>query len=111
MSINGIEPRVTLPFIQPTQARTAEERATALREDAGARQSLAAQPALAEAAATLDASLSAEAPEGTDPALWSVLTSEERVYFARVQSLGPLTYGRGERAPALPRGGRIDVQV
>jgi hypothetical protein len=59
----------------------------------------------------------AEAPPGTDPALWSVLTGEERAFFARTVSGGPLTYTRmmGQlqqpAAAALPRGGRMDVRV
>ncbi|HEX9108885.1 MAG TPA: hypothetical protein VF832_16680 [Longimicrobiales bacterium] len=53
----------------------------------------------------------AEAPAGTDPALWAVLTGEERAYFARFQALGPLTYAPRTPAPtqAIPRGGRLDV--
>jgi hypothetical protein len=55
-------------------------------------------------------------PPGTDPELWAVLTTEERAYYARVQSLGPLVYGPGNgsvaAAPELAaRGGRIDVRV
>ncbi|MEO7996845.1 MAG: hypothetical protein ABI852_05340 [Gemmatimonadaceae bacterium] len=57
----------------------------------------------------------AEAPAGTDPTLWSVLTSEERNFFAKTASLGPLTYGRiKSAAPAAPpsvRGGRLDVRA
>ncbi len=54
------------------------------------------------------------APPGTDPALWSVLTTEERAYFARAHALGPLTYRPGATdTPASPsvRGGRIDIRV
>lgn len=57
----------------------------------------------------------AEAPAGTDPTLWSVLTSEERNFFAKTASLGPLTYGRIKASmPAAPpsvRGGRLDVRA
>lgn len=57
----------------------------------------------------------AAAPAGTDPTLWSVLTSEERNFFAKTASLGPLTYGRIKAAmPAAPpsvRGGRLDVRA
>ena len=57
----------------------------------------------------------AEAPAGTDPALWSILTSEERGFFAKTQAMGPLTYGRVMAArtqPAMPavRGGRLDIR-
>lgn len=58
-------------------------------------------------------SIPAQAPEGTDPALWSVLTSEERTFFARARAMGPVTYGPG-RSTALsgaPLGGRFDLRV
>src|SRR5690242_5874250 len=35
-----------------------------------------------------------EPPEGTDPALWSVLSAEERAFFAKAGAMGPLTYGK-----------------
>jgi hypothetical protein len=57
--------------------------------------------------------LSADAPAGTDPMLWSVLTGEERSFFARARALGHVTYGPGA-APStagVPRGGRVDVRV
>ena len=38
--------------------------------------------------------LPAEAPQGTDPELWSVLTGEERAFFAKAAQSGPLTYSR-----------------
>lgn len=57
----------------------------------------------------------AEPPAGTDPALWSVLTSEERQFFAKTAAMGPLTYGRIKAAttpaPAAPRGVRLDVRA
>jgi hypothetical protein len=55
----------------------------------------------------------AQAPPGTDPVLWGVLTAEERHYFARMQSTGPLTYGprSANVPPGLVRGGRIDRVV
>jgi hypothetical protein len=64
--------------------------------------------------------LPAEAPPGTDPELWSVLTADERAYFAKAGSSGPLTYGRTtaprstqptRQSPPLARGGRLDVKV
>jgi len=76
---------------------------------------LKAQPSLAAPSQ----SLPSEAPAGTDPELWSVLTTEERAYFAKAAATGPLTYGRvaaGINAPtaqAAPasRGGRLDVRA
>jgi hypothetical protein len=55
----------------------------------------------------------AQAPPGTDPVLWGVLTAEERHYFARLQTSGPLTYGprSANVPPGLVRGGRIDRVV
>lgn len=53
------------------------------------------------------------APAGTDPELWSVLTSEERQFFEKAQSLGPVTYSP-RTAPAdtsMPRGSRLDLRV
>jgi len=58
--------------------------------------------------------LPVEAPAGTDPDLWSVLTSEERRFFAQARAMGPVTYGRGNLGLAelgLHRGGRLDVRV
>jgi len=58
----------------------------------------------------------AEPPPGTDPALWSVLSSEERAFFAKAGAMGPLTYGRALhelQSAQLPaaRGGRLDVKI
>lgn len=74
-----------------------------------------AKPATVSAPAA-GAVLSAEAPAGTDPELWSVLTAAERTFFAKSGAMGPLTYGRimtGNGAPSAPigRGGRLDVKV
>ncbi len=70
---------------------------------------------IAGQSASLQSAVPTEAPEGTDPALWSVLTSEERGYFARTAALGPLTYGRIKAAiqspPPAARGVRLDVRA
>jgi hypothetical protein len=62
--------------------------------------------------------LTPQAPDGTDPALWSILTGEERAYFANNASSGPLTYSKimmpsRTTSSALPavRGGRVDVRA
>jgi len=55
-----------------------------------------------------------EAPPGTDPDLWSVLTADERRYFARARTLGPVVYTPGKLGLAeigLQRGGRLDVRA
>ena len=60
--------------------------------------------------------IQAEAPAGTDPALWSVLSGEERAFFAKAGAMGPLTYGRAfsqmknAQMPAN-RGGRLDIKI
>ena len=68
-------------------------------------------------------SLQAEAPAGTDPQLWSVLTGEERAFFAKAAAMGPLTYSRisaGVHAlqgnvpaasPGVARGARLDIRA
>ncbi len=77
-------------------------------------------PAQAGSAAPLGtapapASLPVAPPPGTDPELWSVLSSEERVFFAKVGAMGPLTYGRLtselNEQPPIARGGRLNVKA
>ena len=72
----------------------------------------AQQEAAAVQASRPDA-LPVDAPRGTDPQLWSVLTAEERTFFARARAMGPLTYGPGAQGgPAGPaRGGRVDIRI
>ncbi len=61
------------------------------------------------------AALPVEAPTGTDPELWSVLSADERTFFAKLGAMGPLTYGRmmmaGQQTPPALRGGRLDVRA
>ena len=68
-------------------------------------------PAAAEHAQTLPV----EPPAGTDPELWSVLSAEERTFFARVGSMGPLTNGHllssARSDQPVMRGGRLDVKA
>jgi hypothetical protein len=62
----------------------------------------------------LPASARAEdVPAGSDPALWAVLTREERAFFVRQAALGPLSYGPRSSAPAAdaPLGQRIDLRA
>ena len=74
----------------------------------------AAKPAGA-ANGSSPSSVPVEPPEGTDPALWSVLSADERAFFAKAGAMGPLTYGKalreqnGQQLPAF-RGGRLDVK-
>jgi len=76
------------------------------------------RPATAEAARSAKTTVperaaSAQAPEGVDPMLWSVLTTEERMFFSKFRAMGPLTYAPASRTQSenLPRGGRIDITV
>jgi hypothetical protein len=66
-------------------------------------------------AAELNQTLPVEAPAGTDPELWSVLSAEERTFFAKVGSMGPLTYGHllnsARSDQPVMRGGRLDVKA
>jgi hypothetical protein len=125
MSINGIDNSLhsTLGPLARNgeQVRPANDRAQGPASHANpaahaavAKQALRPQQPIAGAAATQHA-VPAEAPAGTDPSLWSVLTSEERAFFAKTAALGPLTYGRIKAAtqpvaPA-PRGVRLDVRA
>jgi hypothetical protein len=109
MAMNGIGGALSglgLPGLQPRPLREGEERKPATPDAAKA---IVVQPKAPDA----DAVLSAEPPPGTDPAFWSVLTTEERLFFSKMQTLGPLTYGPASAPPkaALARGGRIDLKV
>ena len=117
MSIHGIRgsyaggirpeaPATTRPQGLPTQGTGQAPRAIAP----------ASAPSPSAKAIAAPASVSAQPPQGTDPELWSVLTQDERTYFAKLGAMGPLTYGRvlsGQMQPAAPhvRGGRLDVQA
>lgn len=111
MNVNGIG--ASLASIRPLQtdprARVEQDRAAQTQTPAAA--TALREPAAAQAAGT---ALPVAPPAGTDPELWSVLSHEERAFFAKVGAMGPLTYGRmmqgqpGE-IPAA-RGGRLDVR-
>lgn len=111
MSLYGIGGYPTRPAtnapLQPTGGRTAPVQPEQARPAAPA-----LRPAVQAPAAGAEKAL--EMPAGTDPALWSILSAEERGYFAKLGAMGPLTYGRvmdgTQRAP-VARGGRLDVKV
>ncbi len=73
-------------------------------------------PVAAERPGASSAAVPAQPPPGTDPELWSVLSSDERTYFAKLGAMGPLTYGRvlsGQVQPqqVVSRGARLDVKA
>jgi hypothetical protein len=123
MSINGItNPLANLSSIGRRDAtRPATDRAeqsttpdSAMARAVAARQALKPQTPIAGQGAT-QSTVPAEAPAGTDPTLWSVLTAEERNFFSKSAALGPLTYGRiksvSNPTPPAARGVRLDVRA
>lgn len=108
MSINGIGAGIGNSGITPGRIHTPEREVDAQ----GVRQPRPASPPPEARAA--GRGMPTEPPPGTDPVLWSVLTTEERAFFAKAQAIGPLTYGPRARAGAKAapaHGGRIDVRV
>ena len=122
MGINGINSNPLLANVGPL-VRPDDAARTSIDRNRTGSQSTAIAPATTPAlrpqtpiaGQSTQSTVPAEAPAGTDPTLWSVLTSEERNFFAKTASLGPLTYGRIKAAaPAAPpsvRGGRLDVRA
>lgn len=92
----------TLP--QSSSTVTASDQksvANAIKNDAAARNAQLSSP---------------HAPDGVDQDLWSVLSKEERSFFMKAGSMGPLTYGRmsSSQTPAptpMLRGGRLDIKA
>lgn len=99
--------------------RTLDEKRANQSRDGGAASGPLNTPARTAASGLLAPrreALPPEAPEGTDPELWNVLTSEERAFFARMSAAGPLTYGRVVSTTVRPDsslvlGRRLDVRV
>lgn len=131
MSVNGINNTPLLPNLgslsRPETARTQNgaqngaERAQQATTNARALQNAASQNAALKpqtpiaGQSTSQSTVPAEAPAGTDPTLWSVLTNDERNFFAKSAALGPLTYSRVKDvtnpAPPAARGIRLDVRA
>ena len=113
MSIQGIEGRI-FPSVIPGSPRARDADTSQGARTGGVRESNTPAPTPPAArAARSSETVPAEAPAGTDPALWSVLSSDERAFFARARTMGGVTYGPGThaRAAGVPVGGRIDVKV
>jgi hypothetical protein len=116
MSIYGIG-YPTRPATNPAVRDTTQggTRGPAVRPEQGrpAPASAALRPIVAPQAEAAQAT-PLEAPPGTDPELWKILSAEERGYFAKLGAMGPLTYGRvvdAQRSVPSVRGGRLDVKV
>jgi hypothetical protein len=112
MSINGIGGGYG--SIRPNTPARTETPST--QQNGTAQRATTPNAAKGAAAAPGAQALSVQPPQGTDPALWSVLTQDERSYFAKLGAMGPLTYGRvlsGQMGPSTPhvRGGRLDVKA
>jgi hypothetical protein len=115
MNLNGIGSTlgaVRTPVSDPRAHGIQPERAPV----APAATTLVRQPSAA-AAKQAPAAVPVEAPAGTDPELWAVLSADERAFFSRVGAMGPLTYGYVMQNGTMPseaptsRGGRLDVRV
>ena len=120
MNVNGLPASLQslLSAREQAQVRRPDTHGPAATQTQRTETTAAPAPALTQAApAPSNATLSAQPPEGTDPALWSVLTSDERAFFSRVVTSGPLTYSKMTAArnstAAMPaiRGGRIDFRA
>ncbi|MEO9019147.1 MAG: hypothetical protein ABI314_01450 [Gemmatimonadaceae bacterium] len=87
----------------PTGVAVADQKslADAIKSDAAARTAQLSSP---------------NAPAGVDQDLWGVLSKDERSFFMKAGTMGPLTYGRTSSpqtsAPApILRGGRLDIKA
>lgn len=114
MSINGIRSPYGAP-VRPSNVPARTDHAGTAGQAQRANVPVQTGAVRAPAAAN-PASVPVQPPQGTDPELWSVLTQDERAYFAKLGAMGPLTYGRvlsGQMpAPApMARGGRLDVKA
>lgn len=95
------------PEVRPESGVAAQPQPSVVRPESGTE-------TRAVAPSSESAEPSGAAPPGTDPELWSVLTTEERAYYERAQAMGPLTYSPGTGGAAsdsVALGGRIDVRA
>jgi len=125
MSVNGINNSPLLPNYGATRsnaAATQNANQNTRTQNTGAQgaqqgaKSAALKPQTPIAGqGTPQSVVPAEAPAGTDPTLWSVLTTDERNFFAKTAALGPLTYSRikavSNPVPPAARGVRLDVRA
>jgi hypothetical protein len=127
MSLNSIGGAAyTRPLASPQSSGTSplRDQGTARPNGTGIGAGIARTPAPSQpsalraptAAPGAASALPLDAPAGTDPELWSVLSSEERGFFAKSGAMGPLTYGRimqqgAQPVPPAVRGGRLDIRA
>ena len=123
MAINGIggggfnpyATGVTRPSATAPRQQTQETQQSPNGVGAADQKSVA--DAIKNDAAARNAQLnSTNAPAGVDQDLWSVLSKEERSFFMKAGTMGPLTYGRmsSSQTPApapMLRGGRLDIKA
>lgn len=114
----GSRPTVNTPATTgaaPQPSRTTETPSNASEATTSPQRSVA-DAIKNDAAARAAAVNSAQAPDGVDQDLWSVLSKEERSFFVKAGAMGPLTYGRfssGQAPTQAPivRGGRLDIKA
>jgi len=116
MSINGIRSPYGAPVRPSVSPARPEQAGTAGGAQRAGVPAPAQGPGAVRAPAAAATGVPVQAPQGTDPELWSVLTQDERSYFAKLGAMGPLTYGRvlsGQlpSSPPMARGGRLDVKA
>ena len=112
----GSRPAVNTPATSARPAQTPSTAPTAGETSASTSQHSVADAIKNDAAARAAAVNSANAPDGVDQDLWSVLTKEERSFFVKAGAMGPLTYGRfssaqGPTQAPIVRGGRLDIKA
>lgn len=100
-----------VPCAPSAHVEDARENETAERRSAADDQNNARLHA--ETTPSRTARLPEQAPDRVDADVWSHLNSEEKDYFARVEALGPVTYGRGAQtvsAGGAQRGAHLDIR-
>jgi hypothetical protein len=112
----GSRPTVNTPSVPVRPAETPSTAPTTSETNASTSQRSVADAIKNDAAARAATVNSANAPDGVDQDLWSVLTKEERSFFVKAGAMGPLTYGRsstpqGPTQAPLVRGGRLDIKA
>ena len=110
MTIQGVQSSYARVGLPPGPSRPSDPDV----QTPGALRPSHAQVPTTQAGVALAETVPTDAPQGIDPALWRVLTSEERTFFAGAAALGPLTYGPGSPNDSIPgtlQGGRIDVRI